>query len=257
VSRDDVLRAQLAVANAQQRLIQTRARVTLERARLAVLMGMPPDSAIAAEPVAGEQSPTREAISLEQAERGAEAARVELREVDKRIEGAGRDTRIAYLKLTPQVSVVGAYIHNEGSLLSQINSGYIGGLASWDVWDWGTTTSGISEARARERQALLARTKVADEIRLEVREAFVGVGTATEAMDVAKASVAAAEENFRLVKKRYDANAATSFDVVDAEGLLTQSRGQMQTAIYDFLVARAALRRAMGAGAETLGREPM
>jgi outer membrane protein len=255
VSRDDVLRAELAVAGAQQRLIQARARVTLERAHLATLMGMPPDSAIDAQPLAEDRVPLRDAVSLERAEQVAESQRVELREVDKRIEQSNHDKRLAYLKLAPQVNLVGAYIHNEGSLFSQVNSGYVGGAASWDVWDWGTTTSGISEANARAHQAQVAHTKVDDQIRLEVRQAFVGVGTASEAMEVAKAAVAAAEENFRLVKKRYDANAATSFDVVDAEGLLTQARGQMQTALYDFVIARAALRAAMGAAPETLARE--
>ncbi len=254
VSQDDVLRAQLAVANAQQRLIQMRARVTIERSRLAVLMGMPPDSGIDARPLPGDQVPPREAVSLEQAERAAEAHRIELREVEKRIEQASHDTRIAYLKLAPQVSAVGAYIHNDGSLFSPEDSAYVGGVASWDVWDWGTTTSGISEAKAKARQARLAITKVGDQIRLEVRQSFVGVGTASEAMDVARASVAAAEENFRLVKKRYEANAATTFDVVDAEGLLTQARGQMQTALYDYMIARAALRSATGVAPEALAR---
>jgi outer membrane protein len=250
-----VLRAELAVANAQQRLIRARARVTLERGHLAVLMGMSPDSAIDVQPLSGDRVPPRDALSLEQAEQTAEAQRVELREVEKRIEQASHNKRLAYLKLGPQVSVVGAYIHNEGSLFSQINSGYVGGVASWDVWDWGTTSSGISEAKARSHQALLARSKVDAQILLEVRQAFVGVGTASEATEVARASVAAAEENFRLVRKRYEANAATSFDVVDAEGLLTNARGQMQTALYDFVIARAALRGAMGAVPETLARE--
>ncbi|HEY2370357.1 MAG TPA: TolC family protein, partial [Polyangiaceae bacterium] len=65
-----------------------------------------------------------------------------------------------------------------------------------------------------------------------------------------KASVASAEEHFRLVTKRYEANTTTSFDVVDAESLLTQARASLQTSTYDFLIARAALRRAMGESPE-------
>ena len=71
-------------------------------------------------------------------------------------------------------------------------------------------------------------------------------------MAVARASVALAEENFRLLQRRYDASAATSFDVVDAEALLTQARGQMQTALYDFLIARAALDTAEGVRSRSL-----
>jgi len=258
VSQDDVLRAQLAVANAQQRLIQMRSRVSLEQARLAVLIGQP-DVNVDPQPIgAGAEQPAqpaREAVTLDQAQKTAETQRIELVEVDKRLEQADKEVKVAYLRLAPQVSVVGAYIHNEGSQFVQTNSAYIGAQATWDVWDWGTTTSGISEAKARARQASLGRTKISDQIRLEVRRAYLELTAASEAMVVAQASVASAEENFRLVKKRYDASAATSFDVIDAEALLTQSRGQMQTALYDQLVARAALRRAMGTTAEKLARD--
>jgi len=254
VSQDDVLRAQLAVANAQQRLIQMRSRVSLEQARLAVLVGQP-DVTIDPQPIGADQQAQRDAVTLDQAQKTAETQRIELVEVDKRIEQADKEVKVAYLRLAPQVSVVGAYIHNEGSQFVQTNSAYIGAQAAWDIWDWGTTTSGISEAKARARQASLGRTKISDLIRLEVRRAYLELTAASEAMVVAQASVASAEENFRLVKKRYDASAATSFDVIDAEALLTQSRGQMQTALYDQLVARAALRRAMGTTAEKLARE--
>jgi outer membrane protein len=254
VSLDDVLRAQLAVANAQQRLIQMRSRVGFERSRLAVLVGLPADTAIGAEPLRTDQPLATDVTSMDQAERTAELQRVELREVDRRIDQGAANVRLAKLHLAPQINGVASYIHNEGSLFSQINSAYIGATASWDVWDWGTTTSGISVAKAHHQQAILARTKLSDQIRLEVRKAFADVGAANEAMSVAKAQVAAAEENFRLVKKRYEANAATSFAVVDAEGLLTQARGQLQTALYDFVVSRAALRNAMGAAPEAIAR---
>jgi outer membrane protein TolC len=130
------------------------------------------------------------------------------------------------------------------------DSGFIGGTLSWDVWDWGSSISGVHEANAKVHEAKVARDKLRDQLDLEVHEAYLNVGTATEAITVAKAAVTSAEENFRLVKKRYDANAATSFDVVDAENLLTQARAQLQTSTYDYLVARGALRRATGDGPE-------
>jgi outer membrane protein len=253
VSQDDVLRAQLAVANAEQRLIQMRSRVSLEQARLAVLVGLA-DVALEPAPLGADPQAPSAAPTLEQAQKTAELQRIELVEIDKRVEQMSREVNMAWLKLTPQVNLVGAYVHNEGSQFVQKNSAYVGAQASWDVWDWGTTTSGIREAKARAHQATVARVKIADQIRLEVRRALLELTAASEAMSVAQASVASAEENFRLVKKRYDASAATSFDVIDAEGLLTQSRGQMQTALFDQLVARAALERAMGTSSERLAR---
>jgi outer membrane protein len=123
------------------------------------------------------------------------------------------------------------------------------------VWDWGSSIASVRGANAHLRQARTLQSKLEDQLRLEVREAFLNVGTATEAMQVAKAAVASAEEHFRLVNKRYEANSTTSFDVVDAESLLTQARAQLQTSTYDYLVSRAALHRAMGESAVSLGAE--
>ncbi len=83
-------------------------------------------------------------------------------------------------------------------------------------------------------------------IRLDVRNAYVGVTTATEALAVSAHAVEQAEENFRMEQKRYESSANTSFDVLDAETQLTTARGQQQAARYDLLVAHSNLARAMG-----------
>jgi outer membrane protein TolC len=257
ISRDQVLRAELALANAKQRLIQTRAQVTLGRARLAQTMGMPIASAIDAIPLTGEPTFTVD-VTLANASSAAHSQRVELRELDNRIEQSRASSRVAWYKLFPQVNLIGSYMHNDqvrtGIQFVEKDAVFVGGALSWDVWDWGSTISGIHSADAKLHEARTARDKMIEQIDLEVHEAFLNVATAMDAIGVAKTAVASAEENYRLVNKRYDANSATQFDVVDAESLLTQARAQLQTSTYDYLIARAALRRAMGEMPDT--RQP-
>ncbi len=245
VSRDDVLRAELALANAKQRVIQSRAQVSLARSRLAVLMGMSPSAAIDAVPLDGEPD-LRTDITLERAESKALSDRVELKQVAAQLDQAKSGVRLAWYKMAPQVNLIASYQHQEGSQFAQVDAAFVGGSLSWDIWDWGSSIAGVRAANAGMRQANDLRTKLEDQLRLEVREAFLNVGTATEGMQVARAAVSAAEEHYRLVNKRYEANTTTSFDVVDAENLLTQARAQLQTSTYDLLVARGALRRATG-----------
>ncbi len=245
VAQTDVLRAEVAVANARQRVIQLRGQQTIAHSRLATAMGMPAGTAIEPQPFSGEP-PARGVMTIEEAEQRAVAGRVELREIDKQIEQADKAIRGAQARLLPEINVVGNYSHNGGSQFVQENAVYVGATASWDVWDWGTTASGIGEAKARSAGMLAARTKVDQTVRLDVRQAYVDVETTADGMDVAKTALAAAEENYRLVSKRYDAAAATEFDVIDAEGLLTQARGQMQTSLFDYMIACAALDRATG-----------
>ena len=246
IGKNDLLRADLALASARQRMIQMKGQVVLGRGRLATAMGMPTGAEIDAVPFVGDPPPSDEP-SLASAETHAVANRLELRELSRRIEQEDLRAGIARLKRLPAVNVVGNYTHAEGSAFAQKDAAYVGATLSWDVWDWGTTSAGIREADVKKRQAELARTKLADEVRLEARQAFVNAATAREGLDVARAAVAQAEENYRIVTKRFEANTGTSFDVVDAEQLLTQSRAQVETSLYAYLVARLALQRATGA----------
>ncbi|HEY5243037.1 MAG TPA: TolC family protein, partial [Polyangiaceae bacterium] len=245
IGKNDLLRAGLALASSKQREIQMRGNVVLARGQLATLMGEPPGADIQAEPFTGVPGGLDEP-TVASAETRAAAQRLEVRELDRTIDQADHGVAAAKKKLIPQVNAVGNYTHFEGSQFQQENAAFVGLFAAWDVWDWGTTTSGISSANARLDQARIARKKIEDQVRLEARQAFVNAQTAREALGVARTAVSQAEENFRIVTKKFEAAAATSFDVVDAEALLTQARGQVETGLYDLLIARAALARATG-----------
>jgi outer membrane protein len=246
IGKNDMLRASLALANARQRAIQTRGQVQIQRGQLATVMGRPVDESIEPVPVTGDPPPTDEA-TMEAAEHDALARRVEVHALDEKIEQARQSKSVAKEMLYPTINAVGSYMLLGGSLIKPPVNVFYGGLnASWDVWDWGTTTSGIAKADAQINQALAARKKLADTIQSEARQAFVNAATARDALVVARAAVTQAEENYRIVTKQFEASAATSFDMVDAEALLTQARGQVETTLYDALIAQATLKKATG-----------
>jgi outer membrane protein len=245
IGKNDLLRAGLALAGARQRAIQTRGNVTLARGQIDTLLGSSPDEPFEPVTVTGEPPAIQEA-SLQSAEERAVAQRLELAVIDRSIAQADHSLSFAKKKLVPQLNAVANYTHTAGSPFQQVDAAYVGLFLAWDVWDWGATTGGIDEASAKVEQARIARRKMQDQVRLEARQAFVNADTAREALAVARTAVAQAEENYRIVSKKFEAAAATSFDMVDAEALLTQSRGQVETALYDLLIARAALQRATG-----------
>jgi len=248
IGKNDLLRASLALATARQRVIQSHGQVQIQRGQLATAMGRPVDEAIEPVPVSGDP-PASEEPTIQVAEQDALARRVEVHALDERIAQAERAKGIAKEKYFPVVNASGSYMLLGGTLIKPPLNVFYGGLnASWDIWDWGTTTSGVDKAAAQLSQAIAARKKLADTVQNEARQAFVNASAARDALVVARASVTQAEENYRIVTKKFDANAATSFDVVDAEALLTQARGQVEAALYDALIAHAALQKATGAG---------
>ena len=245
VARNDVLRAELGLATAQQRLIQAKGGVTLTRGRLATLMGRSPDSEIDAVDLASEPA-VELPVATAQAEQSAVETRFELKELAAHIDQANAGVRMAKSKMIPQVNAVANYTRATSSLLALPESWFIGATASWDIWEGGSTYYGINESKAQLAQALQARRKAEDAIRLDARSAHVGVTTAAESLYVAKHAVEQAEENFRIEQKRYESTSNTSFDVLDAETQLTTARGQHQAALYDYLIAQSNLSRAMG-----------
>ena len=245
VGRNDVLRAELGLAAAKQRLIQANGGVVLARGQLARLMGLPPESPI--EPADKiTEAPAGPLMPPSEAERRAVSDRLEIKEIASRIDQAQAGISLAKSKMLPQVNAVANYTHSVGQTFLPTNSWFIGGTASWDIWEGGGTYYGIDEAKARLAQALSARRKAEDGIRLETRSAHVNATTAAEALTVARDAVAQAEENFRIEQKRYESGDNTSFDVLDAENQLTTARGQLQAATYDSLIAQSNLARAIG-----------
>jgi outer membrane protein len=245
VARNDVLRAELGLAASQQRLIQANGMVSLARGRLATLMGRSPDTEVDPVDIAGEPT-ARPLLPVGQAEQQAVDTRFEIKEIAAHIEQATAGVRMAKSKMVPQVNAVANYTLASASLVGLPKSWFIGATASWDIWEGGSTYHGIDDTKAQLAQAVAARRKAEDAIRLDARNAHVGVTTSAEAIEVAKQAVEQAEENFRIEQKRYESTSNTSFDVLDAETQLTAARGQHQAALYDLILAQANLDRAMG-----------
>ncbi len=245
VGENDVLRAELGLAAARQRAIQATGGAALAKGRLATLLGLAVETPLELVADVCPITPT----PLPDASTVAEASlthRAELEELRLRAAQARGAKRLAISRLLPQVAAVGSYAYNTGTEFQPERAWYVGGVLSWDVWEWGSSYFGIDEASVRARQAEHAQGKVENLLQLEAHSALVTLTAATEALAVAERAVTQAEENFRLENKRYEAAASTTFDVLDAETLLTTARAQQQTARYDYLIARAALTRVSG-----------
>ena len=247
VERNDLLRAKLGLADGRNRVIEAGRNLALMRARLAMLVGLPqtviirpegtPPSVGSLEPLPALASATERALDQ----------RLALKRLRQQVGQARRGVRIARSKMLPDLSLVGAYQKTGGSEFQQGDAFFLGLNLSWNAWEWGATWFGIDAAGARARAAAEGLSMLEDAIRLEVRKALTEAQSAEDLLHVASEAVVQAEENYRLTTKRYERQAATSFDVLDAETLLTQARVQHQAGIYQVFAARAALARAMGA----------
>ena len=123
---------------------------------------------------------------------------------------------------------------------------WVGLSLNWELWDWGIRGREVAAVRAEllSQKALLEEIK--DRVKLEVREAYLGLRAAEKKIEVARSALSAAQENFRLNRARFREGLADTTDVMDAETLLTRAQTHEIAALAEYEIARARLSYAVG-----------
>jgi len=104
----------------------------------------------------------------------------------------------------------------------------------------------VAQARAmlHSLQAQEENTKLA--IELEAEQAFLALRVAEEQIQATKIALGQADENFVLATERYKVGVGSPLEVTDAQVSLANARGNYVNALYNFKVAEAKIKKAMG-----------
>ncbi|MCA1905876.1 MAG: TolC family protein [Desulfarculus sp.] len=121
------------------------------------------------------------------------------------------------------------------------------GLPIFTGW---RTTGAVVERRALHRAALKALEQQRQSVRSEVRQGWQGLLEARAKVEVGAVQLMAAEENWRLVKGRYDNGLATPLELSEARTQRFSAQAAVVQAHYGVLAALAELDRAVGGGLE-------
>ena len=246
IGKQNVLKARLELARARERVIKARTGVSLARSALALLLDLPLDSHLVPTEEVKDPPPSFEK-DLQRAIQAAIGRRPELRAMARRQEAAVAGASRARWDLLPQISAVANYQHTRGQgALFPENAFFAGGVLKWEAWDWGAKYYAMRAASEKAAQARLGLRLLRDGIKLQTKKAYLELSQSREALTVARAAIVEAEENFRIETRRFEANANTSTDVLDAQLALTRANLSYTTALYGYYIARAALHRAMG-----------
>lgn len=117
---------------------------------------------------------------------------------------------------------------------------------SWDIFDGGVRGADVRQADARVVAAARDRLEVERGVAVAVDGAWSAFDQAGREERTARANVAAAAENLRIVEDQYRAGLARSGDVLDAEALLAASRSAVVSKHNATYRAQASLLAAAG-----------
>ena len=248
ITRADMLRIEVAVANAHQQGLQAVSTAQSARATLMALTGAgAADAGVTLiEPrtllAAARTPPARFDALLPQAH----ARRPEIVQQLRLIDSADRTASARGYSLLPEVNAEAAYVRTDGQVFAPKNSAFVGVKAEWSIWEWGAREhlrrAALAEAAAARRDLEATERQIESDLAISLARGDAARGE----VEAAETAIASAEEAFRVTQAQVKAGAATTTDLLQAESELRQARLNLTGAQYRLAEAHVAVKRASG-----------
>ncbi|RME66375.1 MAG: TolC family protein, partial [Nitrospirae bacterium] len=244
VTKNDLLQAEVSLAEAEQERINAENLLRIKRAALNVILKSPPDEEIT---LVEAPSPMDIDISLEEAYKRATEARPELIALRHRIEALKLQKSAVKRQFLPKLYLAGGYEYQQNQyMVHEGNWSLVAGLKV-ELFSGGLRIAQINELDSAVREAEIEEQRLREEIKLQVKSAYLSLHSARHKLTVSEKAVAQAEENYRLHRLRYKEGVGTSTDVTDALVMLKAQKTNYYRALYDAKRAEAELLYAIGA----------
>lgn len=242
VTRNDLLQAEVKLADSRQKKLVAANQLENRWLLLNYLTGRPSifradiDESTASSPPLSEEGTEAKALSN----------RPEITAMTKTVAAAQTDIDESRSNFYPELfAKIGVdYVENDKVREQAIYSATFG--LRFNIFDGFVTT-----AKHRQAYETLGRSKdslisLQEQIRLELRTAINDARVAAERIKTVEAAIRQGEENLRINRDRYQEQVGTATDVIDAQTLLTQIKTDYYRAVFDYQVATARVRKAMG-----------
>lgn len=254
VPRFNVLRAEVAVANARPALIRARNSHRIAKNNLTQLLGYDLPREVW-ENIPLQLTDTLNVapftIELPIAIQQALERRTELGALRKAEQLRKEDITSARSGRRPSLQAFAGWGWRNSSLTTdlrdEVDGWKVGVQMNWNIFDGFATRGKVVQAKAAHEKSLVELDDTGSKVELEVRTAYSVLIGASEVLESQKKVQEQAEEALRLAHSRADAGTGTQLDVLSAETALTEARTTQTQAQYDYAVAIARLERAIGA----------
>jgi outer membrane protein TolC len=238
-----VTRAQLDLAKAWQSWIQAENGLRNARLALALLLNKPSFKMRPVRPAA----PTLPSGSLKDWRKQAMSRREEVKSARLAVNIAKKGATQKWMAYLPTLAAVGQIQgSNAGGFNNRNFQWSVTVVARMNLYSGGTRHLELREAYSKVLQAKLEMAKATRKVDNEVTQAYIGLGNAKIALQVAKKQLKLAKRSFELTEARYKTGVATPVEVSDALTALQSARIATLREELNFELAILQLRRAVG-----------
>ncbi|GAB4293696.1 MAG: TolC family protein [Ignavibacteriaceae bacterium] len=250
VTQNDYLKLQVQYSNTKLQLIEAENNLEVTRAIFNKILGLPIDAEteISVEEIIVNNYDYEIDNLIEEAKQN----RDEIESLEYRLKAAEANITSARSNFFPSVYLTGNFYYSNPNarfqpLTDQWNDTWdVGVILSWDIWDWGMTSSKITQSEELSVQTRKSLEKLNDNIEVEVYQNYLNLIKAKEMVDVSKLSLDQASENYRITSEKYKEQLATSTDLIDAEVSELQAATNLTSSLIEFKLAKVRLEKAVG-----------
>ncbi|MHB8067585.1 MAG: TolC family protein [Desulfobaccales bacterium] len=243
VTYNDVLQAEVSLADAEQRLIVAKTDIIDIRSALNKVLALP----VSAPTVLKDEKLETRPWGLEEATNTALDQRSDLKATTRRISQQEKVVTSTKSQFFPRFYTQAGLNWQQNEFLLHDTQWFgIFGM-QWTLFSGLDTKAQVNQAKLKVSQLREQHKDLDDQVRLDVQNAYLKVRDTADRIRVTEKAVSQAEENLRLNGERYKEQVGTATDVIDADTLLTRTRVNYWTSLYDHQMAKAELLWAMGA----------
>jgi outer membrane protein TolC len=247
VPRYYVLRDEAERANVVQMQAMTQSRAELALVALKTTLGIDLVSAITLSERL-DYVPT--ILSIEEGIREASERQPELKAAIKQREATEAEVRAAYGNYFPQVSLSYMYdwlwSKNRNEPKSGDDGYSVGVVVTLPLFDGFLRENALKTAKSKLERAVQAEGLVRQQIAKDVNQAALMLTAADKGVAASGTGLVQAEEDFRVVRERFEAGRGIQVEVLDAQVALTRARFNIVNALAEYHNALAMWLRATG-----------
>jgi len=249
IPKNDMLQSEVELAQGEQDLVDAEKATALAKAQLNVLMERPVDAFLSIEE---SDQYTIQDISWDEVIEKARQNRAEIAQSDKAVQIAKNDIVLKKAPYLPTITLSASYDRVGDQVDAAPVSGFPGevktvkAIATWQLWTWLKDRDEVHAAEKNLQKARKAVSKSVNDVTLDARNSFLVLEQAAKRIKVSEKAIEHAKENYRINQAQYQAQLATSTDVLDAQSLLNQAMTNYYDALYGYQLALAAIDKAKG-----------
>jgi outer membrane protein len=239
----DVTKAEVDFGNAKLNVLKAENAVRSARITLKDVMGVPENADFE---IVDNLAFQKSSLQLNDVLNTAYSNRPDLRSVIAKREATEKSIDLAQKGYYPTLSGSAGYGFS-GTDFPLGHGWNVGATLSFPLFTGFSTKYQVDEARANLEILKANEDSIRQSISLDVKQAYLNVQDTAEQISMSEMTVLQARENYDLASGRYQTGVGSPIEVADATITLNNARANLNTALYNYKMAQAALEKSIGA----------